>query len=73
MSLTAIAGNPNIPLHQEREIARFEAGARQAIENLRAHFDADAHLSPEQMADYRRRLAAERTTRQPDLDLPPCA
>lgn len=75
MSLTAVAGNPDIPLRREREIARFEAGARQAIENLRAHFDADAHLSPEQMADYRHRLAqyARSGSPQPDLDLPPCA
>ena len=73
--LTAISGNPTIPLRAEREIARFEADARTAIENLQAHFDADAHLTPEQMADYRHRLAqyARSGSPQPDLDLPPCA
>lgn len=57
-ALTAVAGNPAIPLRREREIARFEASARQAIADLQAHFDADAHLTPEQMADYRRARAA---------------
>lgn len=74
-TLTPIAGNPAIPLRREREIERFEAGARQAIADLQAHFDADAHLTPEQMADYRHRLAqyARSGSPQPDLDLPPCA
>lgn len=33
-SLTAITGNPTIPLRQEREIARFEADARRALDDL---------------------------------------
>lgn len=74
-TLTAVAGNPDIPLRRERAIARFEAGARQAIADLQAHFDADAHLTPEQMADYRHRLAVYGRSGKPqgDLDLPPCA
>lgn len=57
-ALTAIDGNPAIPLRAERRIAEFETGARQAIADLQAHFEADAHLTPEQMADYRRARAA---------------
>lgn len=74
-TLTPIAGNPAIPLRREREIARFEASARQAIEDLQAHIEADAHLTPEQMADYRHRLATYARSGKPqgDLDLPPCA
>lgn len=74
-ALTAIDGNPTIPLRAERRIAEFGTGARQAIADLQAHFDADAHLTPEQMADYRHRLAryARSGSPQPDLDLPPCA
>lgn len=56
--LTAIDGNPAIPLRQERALAKFRAGARDAIADLRAHFANDAHLTPEQMADYRRARAA---------------
>lgn len=55
--------------------AHGQVDARQAIADLQAHFDADAHLTPEQMADYRHRLAqyARSGSPQPDLDLPPCA
>lgn len=75
--LTAITGNPTIPLRQERELAKFRAGARDCIADLKAHFENDVHLTPEQLADYRHRL--DRYARsgskpaQPDLDLPPCA
>ena len=76
-TLTAITGNPTIPLRQEREIARFEADARTSIENLRAHFEADAHATPEQLADYQHRLASYARSgskpMQSDLDLPPSA
>lgn len=77
MKLAAVAGNPTIPLRQEREIARFEADARTAIANLQAHFDADQHLTPEQLADYDHRLASYARSgskpMQSDLDLPPSA
>ncbi len=76
-ALTAITGNPTIPLRQERALAKFRAGARDQIADLKAHFAEDRHLTPEQLADYRHRLAQYARSGskpvQPDLDLPPCA
>ena len=51
--------------------------APEAIADTQRHFENDEHLSPEQLADYRHRLAQYARSgskpTQPDLDLPPCA
>jgi len=57
-ALTGIDGNTTIPLRQERALAKFRAGARDAIADLQAHFANGVHLTAEQLADYRRARAA---------------
>lgn len=56
---------------------RGTPAARAEIADLQAHLDADAHITPEQLADYRRRIAIYARTGtapvvQPELELP-CA
>lgn len=75
---------------QLEQLERFHAGcseriaacrgtpaAQREIADLQAHFEADAHLTPEQMAEYRHRLAAYASSgskpMQSGLDLPPSA
>lgn len=75
---------------QLEQLERFEKGcaerlatmrgtpaAKQQISDLQQHFEADAHLTPAQFADYRHRLAeygrSGSKPMQPGLDLPPSA